>query len=93
MNARETVRAENLHVPARLLDDLLWTVQRGAFGPEVDTAYSRALMAGIRDGRLVLDGNTTVLYDEPNGVLHSLGELQDACEAAGARLVELAQMH
>lgn len=35
MTARETVRAENPHVPARLLDDLLWTVQRGAFGPAV----------------------------------------------------------
>lgn len=46
MTVRETVRAENPHVPARLLDDLLWTVQRGAFGPGVDTAYSRALMAG-----------------------------------------------
>ncbi|WP_416268310.1 hypothetical protein SD235_11725 [Burkholderia cepacia] len=43
---RETVRGENPQVPARLLDDLLWTVQCGAFGPEVDTAYSRALMAG-----------------------------------------------
>ncbi|MGK8203185.1 hypothetical protein ACRS8P_27750 [Burkholderia cenocepacia] len=46
MDALDTIRAENPHVPARLLDDLLWTVQRGAFGPEVDTAYSRALMAG-----------------------------------------------
>ena len=34
MNALDTVRAENPHVLARLLDDLLWTVQRGAFGPE-----------------------------------------------------------
>ncbi|MCA8148160.1 hypothetical protein [Burkholderia vietnamiensis] len=46
MDALDTIRAENPHVPARLLDDLLWTVERGAFGPDVDTAYSRALMAG-----------------------------------------------
>ena len=57
-------------------------------------SYSaRTALNLIRDGRLVLDGNTTVLYDEPNDVLHSLAELQDACEAAGARLVQLAQVH
>ncbi|HDR8943153.1 TPA: hypothetical protein QDB15_000081 [Burkholderia vietnamiensis] len=71
-----------------------WKGAKGLEGKIGAKSYSaRTALNLIRDGRLVLDGNTTVLYDEPNGVLHSLGELQDACEVAGARLVQLAQIH
>lgn len=52
----------------------------------------RVALNMIREGRLVLDGNTTVLFDE-RGVLDRLGELQEACEAAGARFVQLALVY
>lgn len=70
-----------------------WKAAKALEGKIGAKSYSaRTALNLIRDGRLVLDGNTTVLYDEDD-VLHSLGELQDACEAAGARLVQLAPMH
>ncbi|WP_186194027.1 hypothetical protein [Burkholderia gladioli] len=81
MNARETVRAENPHLPARLLDDLLWTVQRGAFGPEVDTAYSRALIAGT----LTITPALLDLAGEKAGILrypHERDLLDRTAEAA-----------
>lgn len=81
MNALETVRAEIPHVPARLLDDLLWTVQRGAFGPEVDTAYSRALLAGT----LTITPALLDLAGEKAGILcypHERDLLDRTAEAA-----------
>lgn len=68
-----------------------WKGAKALEGKTGATSYSaRAALNQIRDGRLVLDGNTIVLYDEGERML---AELQDACEEAGARLVQLARMH
>lgn len=70
-----------------------WAGARALAGKTGAKSYSaRVALNLIREGRLVLDGNTTVLFDE-RGVLDRLGELQEACEAAGARFVQLALVY
>ena len=90
-----TIRTDTLINSAPTLVGIAesWTGAHALASKTGAKSYSaRVALKLIRDGQLVLDGNTTVLFDE-RGVLDSLGELQEACEAAGARLVQLARVH
>ncbi|MBJ9659124.1 hypothetical protein [Burkholderia gladioli] len=70
LDPRETVIAENPGVRPQLVDDLIWTIRRGAFGPEVQTVYSSMVMGGtLRITPALLD-----LAGEKAGVLRAQQE-------------------